>query len=103
MDNNENNQNAENTDPNLSNFKPKNNESSFNVFIYEDLIERAGHFGTGNTKNMPEFMNFAKNFGKLEKSNFFNKVSILGLNNKKEGGVRKKKKKKILFLVKNMK
>ena len=93
-DNNENNQNAENTDPNLSNFKPKNNESSFNVFRYEDLIERAGHFGTGNTKNMPEFMNFAKNFGKLEKSNFFNKGSILGLNNKKEGGGKKKKEEK---------
>jgi hypothetical protein len=101
-DNNENNQNAENTDPNLSNFKPKNNESSFNVFRYEDLIERAGHFGTGNTKNMPEFMNFAKNFGKLEKSNFFNKGSILGLNNKKEGGAKKKKEEKtFIFNEKN--
>ena len=39
-------------------------------------------------------MNFEKNFGKLEKSNFFNKVSILGLNNKKEGGGKKKKEEK---------
>lgn len=91
------NQNMENNDHNMNNmtnFNPKKNESSFNVFRYEDLIERAGHFGSGNTKNLPEFMNFAKNFGKLEKNNFFNKGSILGLNNKKEGGAKKKKEEK---------
>ena len=93
---NNNNQNGENIDPNISNanFNPNNNENSFNVFRYEDLIERAGHFGSGNTKNLPEFLNFAKNFGKLDKHNFFNKGSILGLNNKKEGGVKKKKEEK---------
>lgn len=102
--NKEGNQNLENIDPNanISNFNPKNNEKSFSVFRYEDLIERAGHFGTGNTQNLPEFMNFAKNFGKLEKSNFFNKGSILGLNNKKEGGVKKKKEEKtFIFNEKN--
>ena len=89
--------NGENNDPNInniSNFNPKNNENSFSVFRYEDLIERAGHFGSGNTQNLPEFMNFAKNFGKLEKSYFLNKGAILGLNNKKEGGAKKKKEEK---------
>ena len=88
---------GENNDPNInniSNFNPKNNENSFSVFRYEDLIERAGHFGSGNTQNLPEFMNFAKNFGKLEKSYFLNKGAILGLNNKKEGGPKKKKEEK---------
>ena len=91
------NQNLENNDPNInniSNFNPKNSENSFSVFRYEDLIERAGHFGSGNTQNLPEFMNFAKNFRKLEKNNFFNKGAILGLSNKKEGVVKKKKEEK---------
>ena len=93
-ENNENNQNLENPNlNNISNFNPKNNES-LTVFKYEDLIERAGHFGSGNTQNLPQFMNFAKNFGKLDKNNFFNKGSMLGLNNKKEGGVKKKKEEK---------
>ena len=93
----------DNDEPDINNadFNQKNKDS-FNVFRYEDLIERAGHFGSGNTQNLPEFMNFAKNFGKLEKSNFFNKGSILGLNNKKEGGVKKKKEEKtFIFNEKN--
>ena len=76
---------------NNANFNPKA-ENNFTVFKYEDLIERAGHFGTGNTQNLPQFMNFAKNFGKLEKNSFFNKGSMLGL--KKEGGIKKKKEEK---------
>ena len=100
---NKDNQNADINGPDSNNneFNPKNKDS-FNVFRYEDLIERAGHFGSGNTENLPEFMNFAKNFGKLEKSNFFNKGSILGLNNKKEGGAKKKKEEKtFIFNEKN--
>lgn len=100
LNDNENNENIDNKDQNannMSNFNPKNNPVSLTVFKYEDLIERAGHFGSGNTQNMPEFRNFAKNFGKLDKSNFFNKGSILGLNNKKEGGGGKKKKEEKAF------
>ena len=103
---NENNENADNKDKNgnnMSNFNPKNNQAPLTVFKYEDLIERAGHFGSGNTQNMPEFMNFAKNFGKLDKnSNFFNKGSILGLNKQKEGGGKKRKEEKtFIFNEKN--
>ena len=79
-----------------SNFNLKINENNFTLFKYEDLIERAGHFGTGNTENLPQFMNFAKNFGKLDKNTFFNKGSILGL--KKEGvGKKKKEEKNFIF------
>ena len=91
----EDNENKENVDPNYNtnaNFNPKGNENNLTVFKYEDLIERAGHLGSGNTQNLPQFMNFAKNFGKLEKNSFFNKGSMLGL--KKEGGVKKKKEEK---------
>ena len=90
----EENENKENADPNVNNanFNPKGNENGLTVFKYEDLIERAGQFGTGNTQNLPQFMNFSKNFGKLEKNSFFNKGSMLGL--KKEAGVKKKKEEK---------
>ena len=77
---------------NNANFNPNNTANNLTTFKYEDLIERAGHFGSGNTQNLPQFMNFAKNFGKLEKNSFFNKGSILGL--KKEGGIKKKKEEK---------
>ena len=96
--NNDGNQNDDGNEPNIniSTFNPKNNETSLTVFRYEDLIERAGHFGTGSTQNLPEFMNFMKNFGKLDKNNFFNKGSILGLN-KKEGVKKKKEEKNFIF------
>ena len=77
---------------NNNNFNLKLNENNFSLFKYEDLIERAGQFGTGNTDNLPHFTDFAKNFGKLDKNSFFNKGSILGI--KKEGGARKKKEEK---------
>ena len=86
------NQQKEGGNVNNANFNPKNEKSNLTVFKYEDLIERAGHFGSGNTQNLPQFMNFAKNFGKLEKNSFFTKGSMLGL--KKEGGVKKKKEEK---------
>ena len=90
--NNEIQENNENND----NFGLKINENNFTLFKYEDLIERAGHFGTGNTENLPQFMNFAKNFGKLNKNTFLNKGSILGI--KKEPNARKKKEeKKFIF------
>ncbi len=91
---NQNDENDNKNQSNMTNFNPKTKES-FNVFKYEDLIERAGHFGSGNTQNLPQFSNFAKNFGKLDKSNFFNKGSMLGLKNKKEGGVKMKKEERI--------
>ena len=101
VENNDNIQN-ESTSSGVPNFNPNNNDSTFAVFRYEDLIERAGHFGTGIKQNLPEFMNFAKNFGKLEKNLMFNKGTILGLNNKKEGGERKKKEEKtFIFNEKN--
>ena len=81
---------------NMANFNPKTNES-FNVFRYEDLIERAGHFGSGNTQNLPKYSNFAKNFGNLDKNYFLNKGSIFGLSNKKEGKIKKKKEEKIFI------
>ena len=77
---------------NNNNFNLKLNENNFSLFKYEDLIERAGQFGTGNTDDLPHFTDFAKNFGKLDKNSFFNKGSILGI--KKEGGARKKKEEK---------
>ena len=77
---------------NNNNFNLKLNENNFSLFKYEDLIERAGQFGTGNTDNLPHFTDFEKNFGKLDKNSFFNKGSILGI--KKEGGARKKKEEK---------
>ena len=95
-ENNENIQNFENefqNQNNITNFNPKTNEL-FNVFRYEDLIERAGHFGSGNTQNLPQFSNFAKNFGNLDKNYYLNKGSIFGLNFKKEGKVKKKKEEK---------
>ena len=95
--NNDGNQNDEGSDPNISNFNLKNNENSFTVFRYEDLIERAGHFGSGNTQDLPEFMNFAINFGKLNKNTFFNKGAILGLKNKKDGAKKKKEEKTFIF------
>ena len=78
---------------NMTNFNPKTNDS-FNVFRYEDLIERAGHFGSGSTQDLPQFSNFARNFGNLDKNYFLNKGSIFGLNNKKEGRAKKKKEEK---------
>ena len=86
------NQPKEGSNANNANFNPKSAQSNLTVFKYEDLIERAGHFGSGNTQNLPQFMNFAKNFGKLEKNSFFTKGAMLGL--KKEGGVKKKKEEK---------
>ena len=91
-----NNDNSENNEINYNNdndnFSLKINENNFSLFKYEDLIERAGHFGTGNTEDLPQFINFAKNFGKLDKNSFLNKGSILGI--KKEQNVRKKKEEK---------
>ena len=95
-ENNENIPNFENefqNQNNMTNFNPKTNES-FNAFRYEDLIERAGLFGSGNTQNLPQFSNFAKNFGNLDKNYYLNKGSIFGLNFKKEGKVKKKKEEK---------
>jgi hypothetical protein len=89
---NENQQKGEGPSPSNSNFNPKGAQNNLTEFKYEDLIERAGHFGSGNTQNLPQFMNFAKNFGKLEKNSFFTKGSMLGL--KKEGGVKRKKEEK---------
>ena len=78
------------------NFSLKINEKNFTLFKYEDLIERAGHFGTGNTDNLPQFINFAKNFGKLDKNSFLNKGSILGIK-KEQNGRKKKEEKNFIF------
>ena len=104
VENNDRGQNYDNNESGLntiSSFNPKNNDSTFNVFRYEDLIERAGQFGTGNTQILPEFMNFARNFGKLEKKNILNKGSILGLNKGKEGERKKKEEKTFIFNERN--
>ena len=88
--------NGINYNENNNNFSLKLNESNLTLFKYDDLIERASHFGTGNTEALPQFMNFAKNFGKLDKNTFFNKGSILGI--KKVPNARKKKEeKKFIF------
>ena len=76
-----------------------NNNLSTSLFKYDDLIEHSEKFGSGNIdllKNLPQFNQFQKNFGKIEGKNFFSKNVILGLGNKKEGQNRKKKK-EILF------
>ena len=75
---------------NLNNFT----NVSLSLFKYDDLIEHSEKFGGGNIdvlKNLPQYNNFAKSFGKIENKGFFNK--ILGI--KKQGG--KKKKEEILF------
>ena len=76
-----------------------NNNLSTSLFKYDDLIEHSEKFGSGNIdllKNLPQFNQFQKNFGKIEGKNFFSKNVILGLGNKKEGQNRKKKE-EILF------
>ena len=75
---------------NLNNFT----NVSLSLFKYDDLIEHSEKFGGGNIdvlKNLPQYNNFAKAFGKIENKGFFNK--ILGIKNK--GG--KKKKEEVLF------
>ena len=72
---------------NLNNFT----NVSLSLFKYDDLIEHSEKFGGGNIdvlKNLPQYNNFAKAFGKIENKGFFNK--ILGIKNKEE----KKRKKK---------
>ena len=81
---------------NLNNFN-RNENTSLSLFKYDDLIEHSEKFGSGNIdvlKNMPQFNNFVKAFGKIDNKGFLNKNAILGLN-KKEGG--KKKKEETLF------
>ena len=71
-----------------------NNNTSISLFKYDDLIEHSEKFGSGDVdilRNLPQFTQFQKNFGKIDGKNFFSKNVILGLNNKKEGGHRKKK------------
>ena len=96
FDNNQNNNEEEINLNDIPNFN-KNNDTKFMTFRYEDLIERAGQFGTGKTDNFPEFNKFFQNFGKLEKNTFLNKTSILGLKNKKEGARKKKEEKDFIF------
>ena len=75
-----------------------NNNLSMSLFKYDDLIEHSEKFGSGNIdilRNLPQFNQFQKNFGKIEGKNFFNKNMILGLNKKKEGG--RKRKEEVLF------
>ena len=70
-----------------------NNNVSTSLFKYDDLIEHSEKFGNGDIdflRNLPQFTQFQKNFGKID-GKFFTKNMILGLNNKKEGGHRKKK------------
>ena len=80
---------------NLNKFN-RNENVSMSLFKYDDLIEHSEKFGSGNLdvlRNMPQFNNFAKAFGKIDKG-FFNKNTILGLNKKEVG---KKKKEEKLF------
>ena len=82
---------------NINNFTRAENLST-SLFKYDDLIERSEKFGSGNIdflKNLPQFNNFSKAFGKIGKG-FWNKNTILGLN-KKEGIKRKKEEKLFEF------
>ena len=85
----------ESSQENGNNFNRTENVS-MSLFKYDDLIEHAEKFGGGNIdvlRNMPQFNNIAKAFGRIDNKGFFNKNTILGLN-KKEG---KKKKEEKLF------
>ena len=73
------------------------NENSFSGYRYEDLIDHASQFGSGNMDNLPQFSNFAKNFGKIDKNGIFNRNSIFGFTNKKEI-IGKKTKQEKLFI-----
>ena len=83
---------------NLNNFNRTEN-ISMSLFKYDDLIEHSVKFGSGNIdvlRNLPQFDNFAKAFGKISTRGYLNKNAILGLN-KKEGGKRKKEEKLFVF------
>ena len=83
---------------NLNNFS-RNENTSMSLFKYDDLIEHSEKFGSGNLeilKNLPQFNNFAKSFGKIDGKGFLNKNAILGIN-KKEGGKKKKEEKLFEF------
>ena len=85
----------ESSQENGNNFNRTENVS-MSLFKYDDLIEHSAKFGGGNIdvlRNMPQFNNIAKAFGRVDNKGFFNKNTILGLN-KKEG---KKKKEEKLF------
>ena len=86
---------------NLNNFS-RNENASMSLFKYDDLIEHSEKFGSGNIdvlKNLPQFNNFAKAFGKIDGKGFFNKNAILGI--KKDGGKKKKEEKLFEFNEKN--
>ena len=114
--NNENNNNSENNnnindviDPNdikdiedssqndgIINYNKNDNNTSMLMFKYDDLIEHSEKFGNGNIdflRNLPQFNQFQKNFGKMEK-NYLKKNTILGLG-KFGQGHRKKKEEKL--------
>ena len=83
---------------NLNNFS-RNENVSMSLFKYDDLIEHSEKFGSGNIdvlRNLPQFNNFSKAFGKIDNKGFFNKNAILGLN-KKDGGKKKKEEKLFEF------
>ena len=83
---------------NLNNFS-RNENTSMSLFKYDDLIEHSEKFGSGNLeilKNLPQFNNFAKSFGKIDGKGFLNKNTIFGIN-KKEGGKKKKEEKLFEF------
>ena len=92
----------ESSQENGNNFNRTENVS-MSLFKYDDLIEHAEKFGGGNIdvlRNMPQFNNIAKAFGRIDNKGFFNKNTILGLN-KKEG--KKKKEENYSSLMKKMK
>ena len=83
---------------NLNNFS-RNENVSMSLFKYDDLIEHSEKFGSGNIdvlRNLPQFNNFSKAFGKIDNKGFFNKNAMLGLN-KKDGGKKKKEEKLFEF------
>ena len=96
LNNNNNNNNLDNEldDINLNNNNNNNNNNTtllnnFSLFQNNDIIEHAENFGDGSRnilKNLPQFQNFLKNFGKLEKNYFNNKLglNINNNNNKKK-------------------
>ena len=98
VNNNNNNLENELDEINLNNTNNNNNNTTllnnFSLFQNNDIIEHAENFGDGSRnilKNLPQFQNFLKNFGKLEKGFFNNK---LGINNNNNININKKKEEK---------
>ena len=70
---------------NISNIGNYNGDNNFSMFNQDELLNQLNQFGDGRKdvlKDLPQFQNFVKNFGKLDKNLFFNKFGVKNVENK---------------------